>query len=144
MLTGNTATWVPPEWARDFCKDYTLFLFGAGKWTLIAGVLLGIALAITTTILLLRKSSSTEQVGAAVTGTAILDAVRAFLQALSSAPTWLALFGAGVLMLWLAGYTRPEICPGPPQPCAQNCPQPTRTATGTTSALSPPAPGNTQ
>lgn len=116
-MTTRPATWVPPEWATDYCKDYTLFLFSAGKWTLIAGVLLGVALAAATIYLLVRKAPPAEG-GAlpagAVSPTGILEAAKAFLQALSSAPTWLALFGCGVLLLWLSSIAAPEACKAPP------------------------------
>ena len=146
-MTGNAAAWVPPEWARDFCKDYTLFLFSAGKWTIIAGIVLGAALALATILLLLRKpAGATEELpGAAAVGPgAILEAAKAFLQALSSAPPWLALFGAGILLLWLAGNTAPEACKAPPPPpCPQQCPPPVRSPT-VTSPAAPAAPGNSQ
>ena len=118
MANSRSPSTNPPEWVVDFCKDYSQFLFGAGKWTLIAGIILGIALAIATVVLLLRKKDgAAENVRAAnaVGATAVLDAVKGFLQALSSAPTWLALFGGGVLLLWMAGTAVPEICK-PPAP----------------------------
>lgn len=121
----------PPAWANDFCRDYAPFLFSAGKWTLIAGILLGIALGIATIILLLRKKEgAADGIKAmnAATPVAMLDAVKGFLQALSSAPTWLALFGGGVLLLWLAGNAIPEICKPQAAQCTQQCPptQPAR------------------
>ena len=101
---------------ENFCESYIWFLFNAGKWTLIAGIVLGVALGIATIVLLLRKKDGAAQraaVANAATPTAILEAAKAFLQALSSAPTWLALFGGGVLLLWLAGSMRPSVCPCP-------------------------------
>ena len=142
-MTANASTWAPPEWARDFCKDYTLFLFNAGKWTLMAGILLGILLAVATVYLLVRKSPAVEEIAEAVPATGVLDAARVFLQALSSAPTWLALVGVGVLLLWLSGYTKPEACNAPPQPCAQGCPPPQRSPAQPSRTPSPP-PGNSR
>jgi hypothetical protein len=47
--------------------------------------------------------------------------MKGFLQAPSADPTWLALFGAGILLLWLAGSGAPEHCA-----CSPNQPNCTR------------------
>jgi hypothetical protein len=124
---NKTAPLPGPEWAIDFCRDYTLFLFGAGKWTLIAGILLGVALAVTTIVLLLMpKKEGAPGARTAVAAPAVLDAIKGFLQALSSAPTWLALFGGGVLLLWMAGNAIPErcVCQAGQPGCAQQAGRP--------------------
>ena len=105
-----------PLWLADFCRDYPLFLFGAGKWMLVLGIVLGVALAVVTLILLLRKkdgAGDSLRAAGAASPTAILDAIKGFLQALSSAPTWLALFGGGILLIWMAGSVTPEQCQAP-------------------------------
>jgi hypothetical protein len=115
-----------PQWAADFCKDYTLFLFNWGKGILIVGVLLGVALAVTAVIVALRKRAGDSEDHArfaAPAANVVLDSLKAFIQALSSLPTWLALFGGGVLLLWMAGNVIPEICKPPVKECqpAQKC-----------------------
>jgi len=97
----------------DPCKDYFDFLFSAGYWAIIGGILLGFALAIVSLILALRKNPQLTTAAGATPATplAILEAIRGFLQALSAAPTWLALVGVGVLLLWMAGNNVAERCP---------------------------------
>ena len=113
----------PAPWIADFCSDYTPFLFSAGKLALIAGIGLGILLALVAIAALvaeLLKKKPAGGAGALVAPAApasVLDAVKGFLQALSSLPTWLALFGGGILLLWLAGSSVPDICK-PPVPAA--------------------------
>jgi hypothetical protein len=115
---ANNLAAAAPEWAADFCKDYVSFLFTTGKWTLIAGILLGVLLAVAAVIAAMvaafRKpaapAGAVKAAAAAASPIQILEAMKAFLQALSSAPTWLALFGGGILLLWLAGAATPEIC----------------------------------
>lgn len=97
--------------AATFCKDYIGFLFWAGQWTLGASILLGIALAAATVVMTLRKPVAVAAPRGGPAPVAALDAIKGFIQALSSAPTWLALFGGGLLLLWMAGHMMPEICP---------------------------------
>jgi hypothetical protein len=133
-MSNSVAATAP--WVADFCQDYTPFLLTAGKLTLIAGIILGIALACAAILAEFRK----KQGGAGnlvAPGASVLDAVKGFIQALSSAPTWLALFGGGILLLWLAGNSVPEICkPTPPAqtqpaPQGQGATTPAETATTT-------------
>lgn len=129
---------VPPAaWIADFCSDYTPFLFSAGKLALIAGIILGIALALAAIVAELRKKPAGAS-GNLVAPPAVLDAVKGFIQALSSAPTWLALFGGGILLLWLAGNSVPDICK-PPEPAAVQT-QTTAPAQGQAGSGPAPAP----
>ncbi|HEX8222514.1 MAG TPA: hypothetical protein VF605_01710 [Allosphingosinicella sp.] len=118
-------TTVAPAWIAEFCNDYTPFLFSAGKLTLIAGIILGILLALVAVAALiaeLRKKPAPGGAGklvAPASASSVLDAVKGFIQALSSMPTWLALFGGGILLLWLAGNSVPDICKPPVAPAPQ-------------------------
>jgi hypothetical protein len=97
-MTGNELSYL--------CENSVRFMIHAGAGTLVAGVLLGIALAVVTLVLALRRpvpAPESVETSSAPTPTAILDSIKGFLQALSAAPTWLALVGAGILLLWLAG-----------------------------------------
>jgi hypothetical protein len=100
----------------NWCSSYFYFLLWAGGGAIILGILLGVALAIASIVLLMRKAPpAVEIVGppAPANVTAVLDAMKSFLQALSAAPTWLALFGGGVLLVWLAGDAAPQQCACP-------------------------------
>jgi hypothetical protein len=108
------------RWIIEFCQEYAPTLFSVGKWTILAGVALGIALAAAAVIASLRAPTAANQGvrNVAAPPTAVLDALRAFIQAIASAPTWLALFGGGLLLLWMSGNTAPDFCrpPLPPEP----------------------------
>jgi hypothetical protein len=55
-----------------------------------------------------------------VPNTGLIETIKGFIEALTSAPTWLALFGGGLLLLWMAGNAVPEVCkPAPKEPPAQ-------------------------
>ncbi|HYW14681.1 MAG TPA: hypothetical protein VE891_00815 [Allosphingosinicella sp.] len=117
---------IPAPWIAEFCNDYTPLLFSVGKWTLIAGVILGIALALAAIVAQLRKDAAGGAGNFAPASPAtVLDAIKGFILALSSAPTWLALFGGGILLLWLAGNSVPDICEPPTRqaPQTQTAPQ---------------------
>lgn len=111
MNSSSLAAEQKPAWMLQFCGEYTPFLFSAGKWMIVAGIVLGIVLALANVYIALRPPAggSANREGV-VPPTAVLDAIRAFIQALTSAPTWFALFGGGVLLLWMAGNAVPEIC----------------------------------
>jgi hypothetical protein len=113
----------PMPWAQSFCHQYIYFLFYVGGAAVIVGILLGIALAAAAVIIAIRKppvvSASTAVTEDIANPTPVIDSIRAFIQAIAAAPTWLALFGGGLLLLWLAGFTTPDICkPVPPAAAA--------------------------
>ena len=117
-MTVKTSQDPEPEWVRDFCSEYTPFLFDAGWWMIVLAIVLGVALAAAAVAAEWRKGTqpTTEAVpagGGSGAATAILEAAKGFIQALASAPTWLALFGGGVLLLWLAGNAIPDLCDPP-------------------------------
>ena len=111
MNASSTAVAQKPAWIVQFCAEYTPFLFSAGKWMIVAGIVLGIVLAVANVYIALRPpAAGRDNREGVVPPTAVLDAIRGFIQALTSAPTWFALFGGGVLLLWMAGNAVPDIC----------------------------------
>ncbi|PSJ40459.1 hypothetical protein [Allosphingosinicella deserti] len=109
MLAASAATATAK--VGKFCDGYSDFLFNAGKWTLILSILLGILLAAAAVVSAWRQPApAVLPRGAAPGPTAILDAIKSFIQALSTAPTWLALFGGGLLLLWMAATVVPQTC----------------------------------
>ena len=110
------------NWVKR-CDTLADFLIFAGQAAIVAGVLLGIALAVVTLILALRRPAPAPDGivrQAAPSPTAVLDAIKGFLQALSAAPTWLALLGAGTLLLWLAGLQIDSCKTSPTPPASQS------------------------
>jgi hypothetical protein len=120
-MTGLTAR---AKWIANYCRDYVLTLFDLGFYTLVAAAILGIAFAAAAVVVALRTPSVAPKGVAPATATPILDALKAFIQALASAPPWLALFGGGVLLLWMSGNTVPDYCraPEPPPRAPQSAP----------------------
>jgi hypothetical protein len=103
----------PMPWAQSFCHQYIYFLFYVGGAAVIVGILLGIALAAAAVVIAIRKPPAAANMalaGEVANPTPVIDSIRAFIQAIAAAPTWLALFGGGLLLLWLAGFTTPDIC----------------------------------
>ncbi|MDB5691460.1 MAG: hypothetical protein JWO81_523 [Alphaproteobacteria bacterium] len=104
---------------NSFCHDYVYFLFHAGRAAVIATIVLGILLAAAAVVLAVRKPpvvANANLATAIANPTPVIDSIRAFIQAIASAPTWLALFGGGLLLLWMAGYAAPDYCKAPPPP----------------------------
>lgn len=40
----------------------------------------------------------------------MVNALKGLIDSLSAAPTWLAVFAAGLIIVWVAGNTLPRIC----------------------------------
>ncbi len=121
-----------PDWT-GMCGRLVEFLILGGKVAVFGGIFLGIGLAVVTLILALRRpqTGAEEAPLAAPSPTAVLDAVKAFLQGLSSAPTWIAMLGIGILMLWVAGNQINE-CRRPLTPPAAQSPAPSQPAPSAT------------
>lgn len=145
MSTANAS-----QCASELCAEYAGFLFVAGKITMFVGIALGVSLAVAAVVVAFRKQPAAAdgaEVGFAAP-TAVLDSIKGFIQAIASAPTWLALFAGGVLLLWMAGSVRPEWCkpaiyPGaqaPAKPGAGGSEVTTTTTTTTSTKTTPSAP----
>jgi hypothetical protein len=95
-----------------FCDRY--FTLGGdlaelAKWFLIAALLAAVASAI---VEIINKYGASPAMRLAPGATAIKDvaeALKELITALSAAPVWLGLFGAGVLLFWVPGNAV-EVC----------------------------------
>jgi hypothetical protein len=98
----------------SFCSDYVLFsneLLRLVWWFFIAALVLGIAYAIVETIKkAMEKSAPGGRQEAGGTLKDLIDALKAFFEALASARAWLALFACGLLLLLVAGHGIPGNC----------------------------------
>jgi hypothetical protein len=134
-------------WVSDFCDSYAPFLLNAGKGLLLLGALLGVLV----TVIALRAALATPAKPAdaskmTANSVAVLAGIKDFLEALAKAPPWLALFGAGVLLMWMAGSINPEVCGiNKPAPNAQSSGSSggTRTAPGPNPTARPGSGGAT-
>lgn len=98
------------HWSIEFCKDYSPNLFLLAQLFLVAALVLGVILAIMAALAARSavQMQATESTKSPIT--AFLDSLKGFIEALKDAPTWLAMFAAGILLLWMAGMGTPDYC----------------------------------
>ena len=107
-------------WQAEFCDRYALLMLAYGRWFLLVGLLIGIAGAVAMLVNLFRQparpaATAEEGLAAGPAGVAVVaDAIKGVVQAFSRAPIWLAMFGVGALLLWMAGNAVPSYCTGVP------------------------------
>ena len=104
----------------EFCQNLAEFAFRLGRLFVWLALLAAITHVIVYSIVELRKSRTkpAAQTIAPVGIDKILEALKGVLTALASLPHWVAIFLAGLALLWMAGQ-RPEVCPAPaPAPAA--------------------------
>ena len=104
-------------WQAEFCDRYALLMLAYGRWFLLVGLLMGIAVGAAMLVKLFRQPNvpvSNEEGVADVGIAAAADALKGVVQAFSRAPIWLAMFGVGALLLWMAGNAVPSYCTGVP------------------------------
>ena len=95
---------------QHICDQYTPFLFQVGEVTIVAGLILGVALAAAAVIVALKPPPGQAAANLAAPPASVIDSIRAFIQAIASAPTWLALFGGGLLLVWMAANMSQGSC----------------------------------
>lgn len=105
------------EWQDAFCDRYAILMMEYGRWFLLAALVIGAIGAAVLVLNSLRGGGATdEQGGGDVTAIqAIVEALKGLIEAFAKAPTWLAMFGAGALLLWMAGNAVPSYCTGVPE-----------------------------
>ena len=99
----------------ELCNRYAWLAYDVGRVFLY----LAIAFAVAETIAALWIKARTPPSGETKTLTpinAILDALKGVLEALKDLPAWIAMFLAGVALLWMAGQRIEKPCPSPPPP----------------------------
>lgn len=108
------------DWQASFCDRYALLLLAYGRWFLLAALLIGAAGAAVVVFRTLYPpkpdaggKSGDDEAGGATALQTIIDAVKGLVDAFAKAPTWLAMFGGGVLLLWMAGDAVPSYCLAP-------------------------------
>jgi hypothetical protein len=115
-VAQNTQTPPAPPAAprHSFCSDYVLFsneLLGLVWWFFIPALVLGIAYAIVETVKkFMEESAPGGRKEDAGTLKDLIEALKAFFEALASARAWLALFACGLLLLLVAGHGVPANC----------------------------------
>lgn len=95
----------------SFCEEY---VETGGDLAALSLVFMGSALALGFVygiVEIVKKANGTP--GPRVSGGGIkelLDALKAFVEALAAAPVWIAFFGVGVVLFWIPGNFIPSDC----------------------------------
>ncbi|HET9638677.1 MAG TPA: hypothetical protein VFP12_05685 [Allosphingosinicella sp.] len=130
MNTISNAAAIPPEVAA-WCANYAGFTLTLAKAFLVLALLVALvetALALWTKLQAVRKAPAVAErslAESAVDPVKLLDALKGVLEALKGLPAWIAIFLAGLALLWIAGQ-EPKACTPPAARCdqegAQKCP----------------------
>lgn len=118
----------PVSWKIQFCEDYSRTLLNYGEGFLVAALVIGAVGAIVAAVAAFKASkrslTTTESV-VPVPGdpTPIIEAIKGLVESFSKAPIWLAMFGCGLLLMWMAGHAGPGYC-------NNNAPDPSGNASG--------------
>jgi hypothetical protein len=111
---SNTAATIPSE-AADCYANYAGFALTLGEAFLILALLVALvetALALWAKLQAARKGPEAVQKGIAnpaVDPVKLLEALKAILDALKGLPSWIAIFLAGLALLWMVGQ-EPKAC----------------------------------
>jgi len=133
---------------ENFCKTYLGLggeLAGLAKWFLIAALAAAVV-AVAIEVMNSYRAPAAPRLAPAPAPTAIKDlaeALKSLITALSSAPVWLALFGAGVLLFWVPGNAV-GVCGQATDRASDDANRAGTKGTGSNQVPANPAPGNTQ
>lgn len=109
---ANSETW--GAWQLEFCANYAPLLLSLGKWFVVAALIIGALLGAVRIINAYRQRENDpdEDVWARTPTPwqTIIAAIAGLVDSLTKAPTWLAMFGGGLLLLWMAGNAVPQFC----------------------------------
>lgn len=89
-------------WRAQVCDRYVDLMLDFAWWFLLGALIIGAIGAIVMVWNSLRLQTPPAEGGGGQFQQAV-DAVRALIEALSKAPTWIAMLGGALLLLWMAG-----------------------------------------
>jgi hypothetical protein len=114
-MTNNMADTAPAlaGWQSAFCDRYAILLLEYGRWFLLAALIIGIVGAIAAVYLSLKTPPAGGDEGGGSALTSTIDAIKGLIESFSKAPTWLAMLGGALLLLWMAGNSVPDYCVAP-------------------------------
>jgi hypothetical protein len=117
MNITNAVAAIPPDvavWSTDYA-NIALFMAQLFLGLAFAVAVVETGLALWAKVLAARRgpviveNATTETVVPAVDPVKLLEALKALLETLKGLPAWIAIFLAGLALLWIAGQ-KPEIC----------------------------------
>jgi len=119
---SNAAAAVPPETAA-WCENFSGFALALAQAFLILALIVALvetAIGLWAKLQAARKApdavkAAEGQEALAVDPVKLLEALKAVLEALKGLPAWIAIFLAGLALLWMTGQ-KPELCPAPGSP----------------------------
>ena len=104
----------PPS-TGDACKELVAFGYEWGGWFIVASFWFAVIGTAVTIILGVVKAwqpgGSTRTVPDPGAWAKFLEALKGVLEALAALPAWIAIYLAGLALLWIAGH-HSGICPG--------------------------------
>jgi hypothetical protein len=106
--SGNSAATLIDGSFCDTYFDVASILAYVAAGFLIVGLLVGLAAAV---VGLFRRPAQPDP-NITTTSEAFLEALKGLIEALSAAPAWLGMFGAGLLLFWAIGDVAPDNCKG--------------------------------
>jgi len=112
---GDFAAQTVPEWVEAYCARYAFFALDMAWWFLYLALAIGVLGAVLSFVNAIQnpapKKDGEEGGGG---GFAVLaEAVTALVEVFSKAPAWIAMLGAGLILLWFAGDGLPDYCVPP-------------------------------
>lgn len=99
---------LPPQFADD-CLRFTRFTFAWGGWFIILAFIAAIVQTVSAVVSMFQKTDPNADVAEAGSATALLEALKGVLIALASLPAWVAIFLAGLALLWMSSEA-PKRC----------------------------------
>ena len=99
---------LPPETVA-FCTRHAEFAFKLGRWFVYLALAIAVVETLAAIALAFMKPSTGPAARDAGAAAKLLDALKGVLEALVKLPRWVAIFLAGLALLWIAGE-RPGLC----------------------------------
>jgi len=104
---------LPPETVA-FCTRHAEFAFKLGRWFVYLALVIAVVETLAAIALAFMKPANGPAPANADAAAKLLEALKGVLEALVKLPRWVAIFLAGLALLWIAGEG-PGLCdPAPP------------------------------
>jgi hypothetical protein len=99
-------------WHDPFCSRYAILMFEYGRWFLLAALIIGTIGAVAVIVKLFSSKPEGDETGGGNMLQSSIAAFTALIDSLAKAPTWIAMVGAGLVLMWMSGHALPTFCEG--------------------------------